>query len=107
MAWEKKAEDIVILDVSKLSQFANYFVIITGQIDQHSKAVADHIVRMLREQGVKPHHTEGLENLQWILIDYVDVLVNLFLPEVREFYDLESLWGEAERIPCTFKDDEK
>lgn len=85
--------------MSKLSQFSDYFVIATGQIDQHLKAISDHIIESLLKEGVKPHHVEGIENLQWVLIDYIDVLVFLFLPDVRQFYDLEALWGEAKEIP--------
>lgn len=106
MAWDRKADDVVVLDVTKLSQFTNYFVLVSGQVDQHLKAITDTIVDTLRQEGVKPHHVEGLDNLQWILIDYVDVLVNVFLPDVRQFYDLEALWGEAESIPLPFVEKE-
>lgn len=102
LAWEKKAEDIVVLDVTKLTQFTDYFVLMTGQIDQHLKAIADHIVNTLKAQGIRPHHVEGENHLRWILIDYVDAVVHLFLPEVRQFYDLEALWGEAESMPLKF-----
>ena len=107
LAWEKKADEISILDVSKVSQFTDYFVIITGQIDQQIKAISDHVVDTLRSRGTKPHHIEGTDNLQWILIDYVDVLVNIFLPEVRQFYDLEALWGEAQKVPLDIETEEQ
>lgn len=106
MAWERKADDVVVLDVAKLSQFTNYFILVSGQVDQHLKAITDYVVDTLRREGVKPHHIEGLDHLQWILIDYVDVLVNVFLPDVRQFYDLEALWGEAESIPLPFVEEE-
>lgn len=93
--------------MAKLSQFANYFVLVSGQVDQHLKAITDHILDTLRSEGVKPHHLEGLDHLNWILIDYVDVLVNVFLPDVRSFYDLEALWGEAERVPLPFSEEEE
>ncbi len=92
--------------MAKLSQFTSYFVLVSGQVDQHLKAITDHIVDTLRGEGVKPHHLEGLEHLNWILIDYVDVLVNVFLPDVRSFYDLEALWGDAERVPLPFSEEE-
>jgi ribosome-associated protein len=102
LAWEKNAEDIVVLDVSRLTQITDYFVLITGQIDQHLKAISDHIVDTLKAQGIRPHHLEGETHRRWILIDYVDVIAHLFLPEVRQFYDLEALWGEAELLPLSF-----
>lgn len=102
LAWEKNAEDIVVLDVSRLTQITDYFVLITGQIDQHLKAICDHIVDTLKAQGIRPHHLEGETHRRWILIDYVDVIAHLFLPEVRQFYDLEALWGEAELLPLSF-----
>ena len=107
LAWDKKAEDITVLDVAELTQFTDYFVILTGQIDQHLKAIADHIVDTLKSRSIRPHHLEGEDHLNWILIDYVNVIVHIFLPEARQFYDLEALWGEAEELPLPFLKEEQ
>ncbi|TKJ39820.1 ribosome silencing factor [candidate division LCP-89 bacterium B3_LCP] len=102
IALDKKGEAITVLDVRQISQFAHYLVLINGQVEQHLKAIANHISDTLKEDGIRPHHTEGLDNLQWILIDYLNVLVNIFMPEVRHFYDLEALWGEGEKVELPF-----
>jgi ribosome-associated protein len=103
LAWEKKAEDICLLDVSKLTQFTDHLVILNGEIDLHLKAIADYIVDSLKKQGIRPHHVEGKSSSKWVLIDYIDVVVHLFLPETRQFYDLENLWLEADRIEIDFE----
>jgi ribosome-associated protein len=98
LALEKKAEDIVVMDVEKIAGFTSYFVIATGTSDVHLKTLADYIDDELAQYKVKVWHKEGLENLKWILMDYVDVVVHLFDPETREYYDLETLWADAEKI---------
>lgn len=102
LAWEKKAENIVVLDVAELTQFTNFFVLLTGQVDQHLKTIADYIIDTLRSRNIRPHHVEGMDHLHWILIDYVDVVIHMFLADVREFYDLEALWGHAQSLPLAF-----
>jgi len=89
---------VVVLDVSAITQFTDYFVLMTGEVDQHLRAICAHIEASLKTQGERPHHIEGRHHLQWILMDYIDVVVHLFLPSSREFYDLESLWGEAKPV---------
>lgn len=93
----KKAEDILILDIRELSGIADFFIICSGTSDRHVKAIADAVL----DELAKPWHKEGYENLQWILLDYVDVVVHVFQNETREFYSLERLWGDAEVIPVT------
>jgi len=95
LGWEKKAENIVILEVAALTQFTDYFVLMNGEIDQHLKAISQNIEDTLKTEGIRPHHVEGRRNLQWVLLDYIDVVVHLFTPEMREFYDLEAFWTEA------------
>ncbi len=90
---------MVSIEVKKLSSVTDYFIVATGAVDVHLKAVADNILRTLRDDGERPLHVEGYDNLRWILIDYFDVVVHLFLPEQRKFYSIEKLWGEAE-ITC-------
>jgi ribosome-associated protein len=102
LGWEKKAENIVVLDVSALTQFTDYFVLMNGEVDQHVKAISQNIEDILKTEGVRPHHVEGRLNLQWVLIDYIDVVVHLFTPEMREFYDLEAFWTEAKRVALGF-----
>ena len=105
LSLEKKAEDILIFDISKISSFADYFVICTGTSDRHLKAIADNITDGIFEKyKVKPWHLEGYSYLRWILIDYVDVVVHLFLEDVRDYYNLERLWGDAKVIEI--KDEE-
>ena len=95
LAVEKNGFDIQLLDLRKCSDVANYFVIASGSVDVHVKAVADSIIDGLKEKNIKAWHVEGYNNLQWILLDYVTVVVHIFQPEIREYYSLEKLWGDA------------
>jgi ribosome-associated protein len=95
LALEKNAFDIHLLDMRKCSDVANYFVIISGSVDVHVKAIADNIVDGLRDKKIKAWHLEGYQNLQWVLLDYIDVVVHIFQPNIREYYSLEKLWGDA------------
>jgi ribosome-associated protein len=91
----KKAEDIIIMDLKKLISFTDYFVICSADSDSQVKAISDHITEELKKQQVKVWHVEGYQASTWILIDLVDVVVHIFRPEVRKFYALEKLWGDA------------
>ncbi|MFA6233596.1 MAG: ribosome silencing factor [Bacteroidota bacterium] len=97
LALTKKAKDVVILDLRGLSDVTNFFVICTGESDTQVKAIADAIDDGAREQDARVWHREGLTNLQWALLDFVDVVVHIFQPKVREYYDIERLWGDAPR----------
>lgn len=97
LALSKKAMDVVILDLTGLSDATNFFVICTGETDTQVKAITDAISDGTREQGAKVWRREGLSNLQWTLLDYVDVVVHVFQPKVRQYYDIERLWGDAPR----------
>lgn len=94
---EKKARDIVILDLREMPHaVCDYFIICHGDSTTQVEALADAAETEVREQlGEKPWHREGMENAQWILVDYVDVVVHVFHREAREFYDLEGLWADA------------
>ena len=100
---EKKGKDIVIADLSKIEgTISQYFIICTGNSPTQVEAIAESIGDMAREQlHEKPAHVVGLENAQWVAMDYSDVLVHIFLPDVREYYDLEHLWEDAKltRVP--------
>jgi ribosome-associated protein len=98
LALEKKAEEVVIIDLEGVAEFTDYFVIATGNSDTHIKSLTDHIEKALSEHKVKVWHKEGYENLKWVLMDYVDVVVHIFDAKTREYYDLETLWSDAEQI---------
>ncbi len=93
-----KAADPVILDVSNFSSFADYFVICSGKSTRQVQGISDNIEMSLKELGIKPLGIEGLREGQWVLMDYGDVIVHIFYEPVRYFYDLESLWSEAETV---------
>jgi len=95
---EKKAEDIVVLDVSKLTNIADYFIIATANSAVHARALAEYITETLEKEGIAPIHVEGLENANWILLDFVDIIVHIFQKEWREYYDLEWLYSTARRV---------
>lgn len=92
---EGKAEDIVVLDLSTLSGFADFFVIATGTSIVHMRALADRVEEKLRKYRIRAAHTEGKESTSWFLLDYIVVLVHIFSPESRDYYGLERLWGDA------------
>jgi ribosome-associated protein len=92
---EKKAFDVKILDLRKLSSVCDFFVICSAHVGVHAKAIADSVMENLQSRGISYWHNEGYQSCRWILIDYVDVVIHIFLPEVREFYGLEKLWGDA------------
>ena len=98
MAHEKKASDVVTLDLRKAQAFTDFFFICTGHNGRQVKAIADAIEAALAEDGIKPAHVEGYAQADWILLDYFTFVVHVFSPELRRFYDLERLWGNAERV---------
>lgn len=97
-ALDKKAEDLVVLDLRGLSDVTDHFVICHGSSDRQVLAIADSIEERLRkERGVRPAHVEGRRRAEWVLMDYIDFVVHVFVGEKREFYRLERLWGDAPR----------
>jgi ribosome-associated protein len=94
-ALDKKAERLVALDVSALTSIADVFVIATGNSDRHTRAIADGILEAAAARGQRVLGVEGYDDGRWLLIDLDDVIVHVFLPEVREAYDLERLWSDA------------
>ena len=93
---EKKGTGIVVVDLRKIEgAICNYFVICQGGSPQQVEAITESIGDVAREAGEKPVHIIGLEHAQWVAMDYTDVMVHIFLPEVRAFYDLEHLWEDA------------
>lgn len=97
-AADKKALDLTMLDLRKGLAFTDYFVICTGANTRQVQAIADAVQESLRKHGTKPALIEGVSRGEWILIDYFDFVVHIFTPATREYYGLERLWGDAERI---------
>ncbi|HEX8856501.1 MAG TPA: ribosome silencing factor [Thermoleophilaceae bacterium] len=96
IASDRKAIDIHIIDLRELVGYTDYFVICSGNTERQTKAVHDAIYRELKDvEGLLPRRVEGEREARWILMDYLDVVVHIFTPEAREFYRLESLWGDA------------
>ena len=99
LAVDKKALDIVELDLRDAVDYTDYFVICSGTSDRHVKAICDGIRYGLKDaNGVGPRRVEGLTQARWVLLDYLDVVVHVFVPELREFYGLERLWGEVPQL---------
>jgi len=94
----KKARDIVVLDIRRLFFLTDFFVIATGNNTIQLRAIADEVNRRLKEAGLRRLSLTGYQDGRWVLMDYIDVVVHLFLPEAREYYDLELLWGDAPRL---------
>ncbi len=95
LALTKKAEDVKVLDLRKLTPIADFFVICTAHSDPQVKAIADAVLEGSKELGERVWHKEGMTQKSWILLDYVDVVVHIFLRDTRTFYGLEKLWGDA------------
>lgn len=95
----KKAENIVILDLRKLSSVTDYFVIVSGTSEPHLRAIVEEITDRLREEhGLRPLRRDGTVHGTWVVLDFYDVIVHVMRPEARERYDLEGLWGDAKRL---------
>jgi ribosome-associated protein len=97
-AEDKKASELVLLDLRKAAGFTDYFLLCTGGNARQIRAIADAVLEALQEDGIKPAHVEGYDRSEWILLDYFDFVVHIFAPETRTFYGLERLWGSAERL---------
>ena len=97
LALERKAHDVVILDLRGISTATDYFVIAGGTSDVQVKAIAEHVLDELKKERVRPEHLEGLRGGRWVLLDYVDFVVHVLHPQARDFYQLENLWGDAPR----------
>ena len=96
-ALDRRANDVVVLDLRGLSSVADFFVICSGNSDTHVEGIAGIIEEKLDEHGAKLWHREGGRRASWLLLDYIDVIIHIFTEEAREFYGLERLWGDAPR----------
>ena len=95
---EKKASDVVVLDLKKISDITDFFLIAEGYTDIHVRAVSEHIIENLEKRfKLKPWHVEGMAYARWVLMDYIDFVIHIFQPETRNFYQLERLWTGAPR----------
>ncbi len=99
LAENRKAEDIVILDVRELSSVTDYFVLASGTSEPHLRAIVDEITEKLREEHeIRPRAVDGTFQAAWVVLDFFDVFVHVMRQDVRERYDLETLWGDAPRV---------
>ena len=99
IAEDNRAEDLVVLDLRGISSIADFFVIGTGTSQRQMQAIIDQIEEFGRKVGQRPFGYSGRDSDTWVLADYVDVVVHMFSPDRRRYYDLELLWGDAPRVP--------
>ncbi len=100
-ALDTKGEDVVILDVTGIASFTDYFVIASGRSTRHVQGLAEAIEGEMRSKRIKTSRTEGIREGMWVLLDFGEVVVHIFYHEQREFYDLEGLWHDAPRLEMT------
>ena len=92
---DKKAIEISVIDVKKLTSLTDTFIVCSSESEPQTKASMNHLTDTLSVEKIKPLHIEGHENLKWVLIDYADIVINIFNKETREYYNIERLWGDA------------
>jgi ribosome-associated protein len=97
---DAKAKDVTVLKVGDVTDMTDFFVVATGTSDTHVRSTADRIVEAARKYGTRAMHVEGTETGKWVVIDFVDIVVHLFVPTLREFYQLERLWSDAPIVPA-------
>ena len=98
MAEDKLGEDIVVLDMRELVSYTDFLVLVTARNERLAKAIADDVQLQLKGDGLVPSRAEGVQEARWVLLDYLDCVLHVFVPETREHYRLEQLWGEAPRL---------
>jgi ribosome-associated protein len=99
IALDTKAQDVVLLDLRGVSDMTDFFLIASGTADTHARAIGEHIIEGMKNEGSPVHHVEGLEKGRWVLLDFVDFVVHVFHPTLRNFYQLERLWADAVEVP--------
>lgn len=92
---EKKAYDVTLIEIKELASFTDYFVICSADSDTQVKAIADYVIEEMRKKDVRVWHSEGYESLNWVLLDFVDVVCHIFCRDTRGYYNIEKLWGDA------------
>ena len=95
---EKKALDIKIIDVRKITTLTDFFIICTSESTPQTRAISDHINKQRKKEGVKAWHIEGYQNLDWVLLDYITFVVHIFSEKARKYYKFERLWADGEII---------
>ena len=98
---KKKAQDVRVLKVESLTVLTDYFVIASGTSTTQVAALADEVDFELSQKGIKPYNTEGFDSKNWVLLDYSNVIVHVFVPNTRTYYDLEHLWADAKPVPAS------
>lgn len=98
MALERKAQDVMILDLRGISSATDYFILASGTSDIQVRSIAEHILEESKKEGERADHIEGLQGGRWVLMDFIDFVVHVFHPDARAFYQLEELWGDAPRL---------
>ena len=101
IALDNKANDVIVLSLKGVSDMTDFFVIASGTSDTHVRSLGEHIQEGLKRDGTVAHHVEGTQQGRWVLLDYVDFVVHLFHPSLRDFYQLERLWSDAQVVPIT------
>ncbi len=96
---DMKANDVVLLNLQGVTDMTDYFIIASGTSDTHVRSIGEHIIEVLRKEGVRVHHSEGLQGGRWVLLDFVDVVVHIQHAEERVYYALERLWKDCPTIP--------
>jgi ribosome-associated protein len=99
IAIDSKAQDVVILDLRGVSDMTDFFIIASGTSDTAVRSIGQHVSEDMKKEGARAYHIEGLEKGRWVLLDFVDFVVHIFHPTLRNFYQLERLWTDAEQIP--------
>lgn len=105
--YDKKGFNCIVLDVREICNMTDYFIIAEGTVDRHTKALSDSIIHELSKHGVRPIHVEGEREGDWVVIDFVDFVVHLFTPDMREKYSLERLWHKGKIVDVKIKLGEK
>ena len=106
-ALEKKAHDVIVMDLRKVTDMTDFFVVCSADSDTQVKAIADAVTEGTDKMGLTTWHTEGLAQRQWVLLDYVDIVVHIFHKDARRFYGLEKIWGDAKIEPISDNGTEK
>ncbi len=98
---DNKANDVLLLDLHGVTDMADYFIVATGTSDTHVRSVAGNVMEAMAKAGVRAHHVEGIEQGRWVLVDFVDFVIHVFHPTMREYYQIERLWGDAPAVAIT------
>ena len=98
IAIDNKAQDVVILDLRGVSDMTDFFIVASGTSDTAVRSIGQHVVEEMKKEGVRAHHVEGLSQGRWVLLDYIDFVVHVFHPTLRDFYQLERLWSDAKAV---------